>query len=63
MTILDPLIVFSFETLLGAGTAKLPLTACPHGHLVVNGNSHYAAEAFEPGLKALSCRLVESCDA
>jgi hypothetical protein len=63
VTILDPLVAFSFDLLLGAGMAKLPLTVCPLGHLVVNGNSHYSPEAFAPGLKALSCRIVAVCDA
>lgn len=64
MTVLDPLVTFSFDLLLDAGLPKLPLTVCPHGHLVVNGNSHYAPEAFLPGPApmALSCRLVETCD-
>lgn len=46
----------------GAATQRDPLTVCPNGHLVINGNKHWKPEALDHSLARLICVLVDHGD-
>ena len=57
------LLAFSLDLLANADRAPRPLSVCEHGHLVVNGNTHWAPLRLDRDLCTLTCQMVESCDA
>lgn len=59
MTTAEQEMPFSLDWLAGAAEKKQALAACPEGHLVVNGNSHWVPVRLSDDLRALWFRLTD----
>ena len=59
MATTDQEMPFSLDWLAGAAQRTQALAACPEGHLVVNGNSHWAPVRLSDDLRALWFRLTD----
>lgn len=51
-------LAFSLDLLAHADRSPRPLSFCPDGHLVVNGNTHWQPERFDTTGRALVCRIA-----
>jgi hypothetical protein len=54
-------LAFSFALLADAEQHSRPLTGCPHGHLVIAGNSHWQPLSVDETVRTLTCELVPDC--
>lgn len=50
---------FSLDWLASAAGRIHALDVCNRGHLVVNGNTHWAPQSLSRDLRTLICRLVK----
>lgn len=55
-------LAFSLDLLAQADTAPRPLTVCGAGHLVVNGNTHWAPRRYDFALRTLLHEMIPACD-
>jgi hypothetical protein len=54
---LEPM-AFTLEWLAEAARATRQLTACPAGHMVVRGNTHWSPLKFSNDLRSLHCEPI-----